>query len=47
MHSSSPKRPLTTLYCLHQACYFFAIAGIGAFAVTYLMDRGFAASQIG
>ncbi|MBR5301974.1 MAG: MFS transporter [Clostridia bacterium] len=47
MQSSSPKRSLTTLYCLHQACYFFAIAGIGAFAVTYLMDRGFAAAQIG
>ena len=49
MHSSdhAQKRPLTMLYCLHQACYFFAIAGIGAFAVTYLMDKGFAASQIG
>ena len=46
MHSSS-RRPLTLLYCLHQAAYFFAIAGIGAFAVTYLMDRGFAAAQIG
>ncbi len=45
--NSSPRRPLTTLYCLHQASYFFAIAGIGAFAVTYLMDRGFAAAQIG
>ncbi len=38
---------LTPLYCLQQAGYFFAIAGIGAFAVTYLMDKGFAASQIG
>jgi len=49
MHPSShpPKRRLTTLYCLHQAAYFFAIAGIGAFAVTYLMDRGFAAAQAG
>jgi len=45
--SSMKKRPLTTLYCLHQAAYFFAIAGIGAFAVTYLMDKGFAASQAG
>ena len=44
---SVQKRPLTLLYCLHQACYFFAIAGIGAFAVTYLMDKGFAAAQIG
>lgn len=41
------KRPLTLLYCLHQASYFFAIAGIGAFAVTYLMDKGFAAAQTG
>jgi len=49
MHSSTPapKRRLTILYCLHQASYFFAIAGIGAFAVTYLMDKGFAATQIG
>ena len=45
--SRSSRRPLTTLYCLHQASYFFAIAGIGAFAVTYLMDRGFAAAQTG
>ena len=45
--SSAPKRHLTTLYCLQQASYFFAIAGIGAFAVTYLMDKGFAAAQIG
>ena len=45
--AQSSARPLTTLYCLQQACYFFAIAGIGAFAVTYLMDKGFAASQIG
>ena len=49
MRSSSltAKRPLTVLYCFHQASYFFAIAGIGAFAVTYLMDKGFAAAQIG
>ncbi|MBQ4265112.1 MAG: MFS transporter [Clostridia bacterium] len=47
MHFHLPKRRLTTLYCLHQASYFFAIAGIGAFSVTYLMDKGFAASQIG
>jgi len=49
MQSTFPerKRPLTTLYCLHQAAYFFAIAGIGAFAVSYLMDKGFAAAPIG
>lgn len=45
--SFMPRRRLTPLYCLHQASYFFAIAGIGAFAVTYLMDKGFAAAQTG
>lgn len=38
---------LTLLYCLQQTAYFFAIAGVGAFAVTYLMDKGFAAAQVG
>ena len=47
MHSHPSKRSLTGLYCLHQTSYFIAIAGIGAFAVTYLMDKGFAAAQIG
>ena len=41
------RRSLTPLYCLHQAVYFFAMAGIGAFAVTYLISRGFGAAQIG
>jgi len=41
------RRSLTPLYCLHQALYFFAMAGIGAFAVTYLIARGFGAAQIG
>ena len=40
-------RNLTPLYCLHQAAYFFAIAGIGAFAMTYLLQLGFEAAQIG
>lgn len=40
-------RSLTPLYCLHQAAYFFAIAGVGAFAVTYLTGRGFDAAQTG
>ena len=35
--SSAPKRHLTALYCLQQASYFFAIAGIGAFAAFLLM----------
>ncbi|MBQ7887860.1 MAG: MFS transporter [Clostridia bacterium] len=47
MHQHAAKRNLTPLYCLHQAAYFFAMAGISAFAVTYLMNRGFSASQIG
>jgi len=47
-YSTKACRPnLTPLYCLQQAAYFFAIAGIGAFSVTYLMDKGFAAAQIG
>lgn len=41
------QRSLTPLYCLHQAAYFFAMAGISAFAVTYLLTRGFASAQIG
>ena len=41
------KPSLTPLYCLHQAAYFFAMAGISAFAVTYLMNRGFGSAQIG
>ena len=41
------RRSLTPLYCLHQAAYFFSMAGISAFAVTYLMTRGFGAAQIG
>ncbi len=40
-------RNLTPLYCLHQAAYFFAMSGIGAFAVTYLMGRGFDTAVIG
>lgn len=40
-------RSLTPLYCLHQAAYFFAMAGTGAFGMTYLMTRGFGAAQIG
>lgn len=41
------KKSLTPLYCLHQAVYFFAMAGVGAFAVTYLSGFGFNAAQIG
>ena len=41
------KRNLTPLYCLHQAAYFFAMAGTSAFAVTYLMGRGFDTALIG
>ena len=41
------KRNLTPLYCLHQAAYFFAMSGVSAFAVTYLMGRGFDTALIG
>lgn len=47
MKQSQNTRNLTPLYCLHQAAYFFAIAGIGAFAMTYLLQQGFDAAQIG
>ena len=49
MHHDQPcaKRNLTPLYCLHQAAYFFAMSGISAFAVTYLMGRGFDTALIG
>ncbi|MBR3795897.1 MAG: MFS transporter [Clostridia bacterium] len=47
MNSSRHIRNLTPLYCLHQAAYFFAIAAIGAFAMTYLLHQGFDAAQIG
>ena len=40
-------RNLTPLYCLHQAAYFFAMSGVSAFAVTYLMSRGFDTALIG
>ena len=48
MHQSlSPRRDLTAHYCLYQTAYFAACAGYSAFAVTYLMGKGFAASEIG
>lgn len=47
-HSTKTSaRSLTPLYCLHQAAYFFSMAGISAFAVTYLSSRGFGSAQIG
>ena len=46
-NTQSKKQNLTVLYCLYQAAYFFAIAGIGAFSVTYLMGKGLAAAPIG
>lgn len=47
MKQSQNTCTLTPLYCLHQAAYFFAIAAIGAFAMTYLLHQGFDAAQIG
>lgn len=41
------EHSLTPLYCLHQVAYFFCMAGTSAFAVTYLMSRGFSAAQVG
>jgi len=47
MSDTKRTRNLTPLYCLHQAAYFFAMAGTSAFAVTYLMTLGFDAAMIG
>jgi len=48
MHQSiQPRRDLTAHYCLYQTFYFAACSGYSSFAVTYLMDRGFAAAQAG
>ena len=47
MQQKTSSRNLTPLYCLHQALYFFAMAGTSAFATTYLLTRGFDAAQIG
>ncbi|MBQ2948920.1 MAG: MFS transporter [Clostridia bacterium] len=47
MNRFQSSRSLTPLYCLHQAVYFFAMAGVGAFAVTYLLTHDFGAAQIG
>ena len=38
---------LTPLFCLHQAFFYFGITGISAFAVAYLVDKGFATAQVG
>ena len=45
--NTNKKQNLPGTYCLFQTAYFFAIAGVGAFAVTYLMDKGLAAAQTG
>jgi len=42
-----PRRRLTLLYCLHQASYFMAYSGIGAFSVAYLLEKGFSSAQVG
>ncbi|MBQ7052430.1 MAG: MFS transporter [Clostridia bacterium] len=47
MNRFQSSRSLTPLYCLHQAVYFFAMAGVGAFAVTYLLGHDFRTAQIG
>ena len=44
---TSLSRRLTLRYSLYQLLYFAITAGSGGFAATYLLDKGFAASQIG
>jgi len=41
------KRNLTLHYCLHQFAYWAASAGILTFATTFLLEKGFPASQVG
>ena len=41
------KKRLTVQYSLHQMTYWAAAAGIMSFATAFLMEQGFAASQIG
>ena len=41
------KRNLTLHYCLHQSAYWAAAAGIMSFATTFLLEKGFPASQVG
>ncbi len=41
------KTRLTIQYCLHQFAYWAAAAGIMSFATTFLLAKGFPASQVG
>lgn len=41
------KKHLSLHYCLHQLIYFGASAGIISFAATFLLGKGFPASQVG
>ena len=41
------KKSLTLRYCLHQCAYWAASAGIITFATTFLLAKGFPASQVG
>jgi len=38
---------LTLLYCLHQVAYWAAAAGVMSFATTFLLEKGFPATQVG
>ena len=41
------KTSLTIRYALHQLAYWAAAAGVMSFATTYLLSRGFPATQVG
>lgn len=38
---------LTIRYCLHQMAYWAAAAGVMSFATTFLLEKGFPATQVG
>ena len=44
---TSLSRRLTLRYSLYQLLFFAITAGTGGFAATYLLEKGFAATQIG
>ena len=41
------KQTLTGRYCLHQMAYWASAAGVISFASAFLLEKGFAPSQVG
>ena len=46
-HDLANRRDLTAQYSFYQISYYAACAGYSAFAVTYLLGKGFTSGQIG